>query len=364
MSDSPTDDEGLGTSGESLETQTAGTSIGDQVSGVNTPASPSGDSIKDDNKPKDIADAVRAALNPKEEHSSGSGDDRGTTGEPANPDARAEGEGEELGEPTAEELASYKPKTKRRIEQFKSQITKLSTDITSLTTERDSLRPRADRFDTVQKFVKEANLSTDDVNTGFTIMKLLRNDPQKAMTALTPIYEQLRILVGDILPQDLSMQVKEGKITEAVAKELSRLRSAQGLTVAQTRELEDRNRNSQQAELAQQIEVLKVDVGKAVTEWETRWKVNDPDYSLKHGHVMDALDLEVRKRKDAGTLPNDVRSAVDMAEQVKKDVEKKLLRLLPKRNPTVTHNGPGVNNGTKPVPKTLHEAVAQAVGFN
>lgn len=354
---SPTDEDEL--SKTNAEALAGAPSTGDEsgsTTGSNDSAGSPAVEIQDDNKPKNIADAVRAALDSGKEQSSGSGEGEEKPSA-ADPKVKKPEEEEELGELTPEELASYKGKTQRRFKQFQEREVALKSEI-------DKQKPEVDNWRRVQGFVQKANLTAEDVNTGMNIMSLMKNDPAKAHEALQPIFANLEALVGVRVPPDLQQQVTEGKITAQHAQELSKLRATTGLTTAQQEQKRLDDEAAAKNQQTQVVETLKNDVGTAITNWETRWKASDPDYSLKHARVSEAIELELHRRISAKTLPTSVEEAVKMAEDVKKKVEKDLLKFVPKRQATgAVPTGPGSTNGSKPVAKTLHDAVAQAIGF-
>lgn len=357
---SPTDEDELNTGTNAVDETKAGTegSESGDSQGSNDAKSPAAET-QDDKKPANIADAVRAALDSGKEQSSGSGEGEEKPGTKPDPKAAKAGEGEEeeLGELTEEELASLKGKTRRRLEQFAKRTKEVEGELAKL-------KPEADNFRKVQEFVNKARLTPEDVNTGMNIMALMKNDPVTAYEKLTPIYESLKALVGGVLPNDLQVQVTEGKITQAAAQELARLRASTGLT-AQQREQQAKDAEADgQRQQNDASEKLKDDVGNAITEWENRWKASDPDYSLKHARVSEAIELELHRRITAGTLPTNVKDAVKMANEIKAKVEKELLKFVPRKQATgAVPQVPGSTNNSKPVAKNIHDAVAQAVGF-
>lgn len=359
MLESSTDDEALPGVAASGETQSGDTGSGSSSS---TQADTSADSApagtQDDNKPSNIADAVRAALSKGKEQSSGSGESEEDILDPAAPiDAKAkEGEDEDLGDLTDEELNSYKGKTQRRFKQ-------LDGKNKALLVELEQTKPLIELGSSIKRMADKANLTKEDINTGFNIMDLMRNNPKEAYTALKPIYEALCGIVGVILPPDLQQQVAEGKITEPAAKELSMLRNSTGLSAAQQKEQKDREARVAQEAVTQQFETLKVDVGKAATEWENRWKASDPDYAHKQSRVLEGVELEIYKRAQAGTLPTTVKDAIAMCNTVKAKVESEMKKLLPKKTTPINHiTGNGAMNGSKPVPTSSKDAIMQSLG--
>lgn len=359
MPDSSTDNEAI-RGGASEDENLAGNSTG-ELQADNSADSANADSSKDDNKPKSLMDAVRAALDKGEEQSSGSGESEGDKpGDAADPDkAKAkEGEEEELGELTDEELKTYKPKTQRRFKQLDEQNKALTAKVAEV-------EPLADRFLQIEKFTKDANLTREDVNTGFNIMRLMKNDPVEAYKALTPIYSVLRELVGDVLPADLQERIAKKEITPDAAQELSRLRAKEGLTTTQRQVQQEQYTQRQREADTQRIETVKTDVNKVITDWETRQKSTDPDYALKQGRIMERVELEILKGFQSGkSVISSAQDAVNLANRVKKEVDAEMKKFTPRRNPMNPVTGSGATNGSKPVAKSVHDAVAQAVGYN
>ena len=367
MPESSTGGEAIkGGSAEDLKNLSASASqSSDESQGAPSAESPTAET-QDDNKPKDIADAVRAALTEGKEQPSGSGEgEEDETPDPAKPADGAkpkEGEEEDLGELTEDELKSYKPKTRRRFEKLDRENKDLQAQLANVT-------PEVEGFRKIQEFSKKANLNREDVNTGFEIMRLMKNDPVRAHAVLTPIFRQLEAMVGVVLPPDLQAQVTEGKITPQTAQELSRLRATQHTSTAIQRDNQERTQREQQEQSVQNAQKLQVDVAKAITNWDSSWKASDPDYSLKKSRVDEAIELELTravvlaKEGKPNKLPKTVEEAVALANDVKKRVEKEMRQFIPKRTNTITHvSGNGVNNGSKPQPKSVHDAVSMAIG--
>lgn len=369
MPDSPTGNEalhgGVAEDDKDLPGAAVENNVEGNTEGATTVESPATEP-KDDNKPKDIVDAVRAALSDGKEQSSGSGEGEGEESDPskkpAEGDKPKEGEEDDLGELTEEELKSYKPRTRRRFEKLDRENKTLSSKVTEL-------EPQAQGFRAIQEFSRTANLNREDINTGFEVMRLMRNDPVRAYEVLTPIYQQLQALVGEVLPKDLHDQVVAGQITQAAAKELSRLRAERGVNTNVQREQQQREEQQRTEEGAQQVRQLQHGVAGAITKWEADWKASDPDYSLKQSRVNEAIELELTRnvilanQGKPNKLPRTVEEAVKLANDVKKRVEKEMRAFVPKKNTAITHvHGNGVTNGSTPAPRNLREAIGLAVG--
>lgn len=373
MSDSSTDDEalhgGAGGIDNSDHSSSAGQASDESSSqGAQSAGSPAAEPTKDDNKPATIADAVRAALEGGKEQSSGSGDGEGKAGSESDPEGESqEGDDDDLGELTEEELNSYKDKTRRR-------FIKLNSENKSLKERLETAEPEAEVYRQINKFVTDANLSKEDVNTGFNIMKLCRStrreDHIKAYEAMMPMVNTLAQIIGVALPKDLQDQVAAGQLTPERANEISQLRATARASDAERKANEDRMARDKQAEEERQIAALTDDVSKAVSTWESTWKAKDPDYPLKQRRVMEAIELELTKEVMLATqgkpnrVPKSAAEAVKMAEDVKKRVDKEMQRLIPKKQPVTHIPGTGNTNNSKPAPTSSREAIFQALGVS
>jgi len=309
---------------------------------------------KDDKQPKDMVSAVRAALEKGKEPSSSSSDSEDGA-EPKKAESepeKKEGEEEDLGELTEDELNSYKPKTQRRMRQLLSKNEELTEQVAQS-------GPIVEQFQGIKSFCEKANLSSKDVNTGFELMNLMRNDPQQAFKQLTPIYDTLRQMVGEVLPDDLQQQVSEGRITEDHAKELSRLRSSQTLTAQQSQQQEA---NTAEDDRRKSVETLRTNCATAVSKWEAEWKASDPDYRVKQARVMSEIKLALYEAKSTGNLPTTQEEAVKLANTAKKTVEEELKRIMPPKASVTPITKVRSATDSTSAPKNMLEAVKQAVG--
>ena len=327
---------------------------------ANDAADSSAAGVKDEN-PKSMFDAVKAIMD-KDAQSSGAetqesessdaddtsaeGGAAGVTGDKAQPKDDADAE---LGEVTDEELRGYKPKTRRRVEQL-------------LASQR-TLQEKVDRYEPVvashQKlttFIRDAGLTSEDVNAGFEIMRLMKTDPAKAWTTLQPIMGQLARITGNVLPNDLRQQVAEGRLDEAAATEMARLRANTTLSQqAADRDAEKRRRDTADREHQDTVTAIAT----AVSEWETKWSGSDPDYSLKRQRVQEKIELAFSR---PGSRPKTPKEAVDLAERCRKEADTEIRRLRPAKaavDDNTSASG-GAAAQSKPQPKTLLEAVTLA----
>ena len=349
MSDSSTDEEKVAHGAE------AEGSSSPEGKGENAADSPAAELNEDDNSTGSL-DAIKGALGIGKEQSSGSGDDEGDSEASADSSKAAEKtpkaeEEEELGELTDEELNSYKPRTKRRIEGLLTQKKALEAELAEA-------MPAAERMRGLDQFVRDNGIAPDDVNSTFEILRLIHTDPLRAYEALTPVYRALAQMAGDVLPEDLKQQVDQGQTTEANARELARLRNATSFSESKTKAAREREAEESRTRETQQFAN---DAGKAVSDWETRWQANDPDYRHKVARVKDKIELEILRRQHQGNLPKNAREAVELAEKCKSEVDAEVKKLLPKKPAVKSLTGAGAANGSMPVASSSLEAMRQAI---
>lgn len=372
MSDSP-NDEMLSTAAEdnikaenNVASDTTTASDGQDSGTLNTANSSTAEEAK---KPS-MLDAVRAALQPKEEQTSSSSDSKDAKDSSAKGDKPDEQD--DMGEMTNEEYQSYHSKTRKRIDRFVRKEKALKEEV-------ETLRPAAERLARIESFVAEHKLSKDDMNvmfdaaasvkasglsnedfkSGVEIMKAMRNDPQRAYELLAPVFQDLQKLIGEELSPDLRQQVQEGKITEEAAKEISRGRAARLIQTTQAQQQEETSKvQAQQKER----ETLGLNIGTAITNWEKSWKGSDPDYRTKAALWNDKMDVWIA-RLEVGKepMPQTAEEVIKMAEKCKKEVEDSFRKLRPPK-PAIQPGPSGASSstGSKAAPKTMLDVVRTA----
>lgn len=209
--------------------------------------------------------------------------------------------------------------------------------------ERDEFKASHDQFVQLQGFMQNANLDSEEVNNGFQIMALMKNDPQAALNALLPYVTNLQTVLGKNLPDDLKAKVEDGFIDEATATELAQSRSRETIQKGQA----EAAATQAQANLGREI------VG-AVSAWETEWQKVDADYAAKQPRVQEKIELEIRRNG----MPANKTAAVALAKRCKDSVEAELIPFRQKLKPIVP-----VTGGTAPKsaiePKSILDIVNQ-----
>lgn len=309
-------------------------------------------------KPKDMTDAVQAALEGRsaeqspsskkepseEDDSAGTKDEKDEAAEGADP-------GDDLSEADLQRLNA---KTKKRINKLLGQVKTQGADL-------ERLRPAAESFERMRSFVDNAGLDAEDVNTGFEIMRLMKNDPEAAWEKVLPIVQKLAEMVGaGKLPEDLANQVQRGEITPEVARETARLRASRNLTRHRDTRQQERAQTAEQTAAQQQNAQKVFDV---ISSWENQWKSTDPDYAKKSEMVQERLQLalDAMKRKGEPITPDVVKTTLDT---ILKAVNDRIKAFSAPPRPQPTRNTPSSNNGRQPVapaPKNFGDAIGAAL---
>ncbi len=308
---------------------------------------------QDENKPKDVESAVRAALSKSGEQSSSSGD----TGQEAKVADKAKveddkSETEAEGDLTDAEMALLKPKTRRAFDRMRGQVSELSQQV-------ETYRPAAEKMQGIQKFMDSSNLTNEDMNVLFNIGAMWRNNPAEAYKVITPMYEALAHLVGEVLPDDLQQQVQSGRISLQYAQELSRMRAREGFNTQRTQEDRERQQREQEARAIQQEAGA---AGDAISKLEQQWQASDPDYRVKSARIQERIELELLKGAQNGKLPRNAQEAVAIAQRVKAEVDAEFKRILPKKQAVQSVTGVSTSTGSKPAPRSTLEAISRVIG--
>ena len=206
------------------------------------------------------------------------------------------------------------------------------------------------QYQQITNYLAENNINSEEASTGLQIMALMKNDPQRALEALTPYMETLRQLTGDTMPDDIRTRVDDGYMDEDAGKELARAR-AEANRLRQTNE---RVQEQQvQAQSAQHLEGL----AQTVTAWEMKARQQDPDFDLKQDEIDDRVRVLVAERG----RPDTAEAAIAMANEAYKTVNDRFKQRTVTRRPMRTASGGKLGGTPTPEPNSLLEAVQNAM---
>lgn len=296
-------------------------------------------------------DAVEAALTGKEDSpTSGVGEEQPKS-DAKSSEAKAEGD---KGEPelTEDEIKSYPPNSQRRIRQLVAQRDDVKTQV-------ERLQPRAENWDRVATYMRDNSIQPGEFDNALAITSLINaGDYTKALQVLTPIYRELAARAGEILPNDLSEQVRLGRISEQHARELNRNRAR--AEAAEQRETRTRERNAY-AQEAGRLQNIVHTAAKAVDDWAKTKASSDPDWSAKQQDVAEFVELELNRLGPQG-YPQTQEAAIQIAEAALRKVDDRIKRFRPKPETKRAPNGQFASPTAQKKPTSYMEAIDQALG--
>lgn len=258
---------------------------------------------------------------------------------------------------TPEERANLKKATAERFDKLKGLYHKEKEQVSALTSQLEQVSVDAGHYQQFAGFLEQNRITGDEANELFEIGALMKNDPVKALQLIQPHYQQLLEVTGNIIPQDLQQQVKEGYITREHALELSRSR-ATGQTSKAISQQQQAHNQQVQARQQQQEQINAVQTG--ITEWERSWSSSDPDYAAKKDRVLERVELMLARASKTGNLPKTVDEAIKLADEAKNYVEKDLRSFMPKRKINTVDGGGSVPNAM-PQPKDTRDVIRRTL---
>lgn len=254
-------------------------------------------------------------------------------------------------EVTTEELSRYHSRTRRRIQQLLDKNKATSTEL-------GQLKPLAEQAQRINAFVRQSGLSAEEVDSGFTIMRLLKSDPIEARKQLLPIMQALDKVCGVELPPELKQKVDQGYVDEDTARRTAQAEARANLAAnANERAAREAQQQREQAEHRQ----FGVSVQSAIKTFEDNWKKSDPDHAVKAPRVQEKVELSLSRMAARGEALRSPAEAVKLVEDAKKAVEAELKPFLRKREQIDPLPGGGVTANSNPKPKSMAEAIAQGL---
>jgi hypothetical protein len=320
-----------------------------EIQDVNSsPTASSGDD-KGASAPKSILEAVQAGI----KNDKAAGESPTSNPETNVPDrAAADAEAPLSDRPDSAEMNSLHSRTRRRVKQLLGKWDEAKA-------ESDSLKPLAEQFRKIDSFVQSSGLNWDEVNSGFNIMRLMKNDPFAAREALVPMMIALNKACGVDLPPELQQKVDQGFVDEDTARRTAQAEARARLaSQAHTRTVE-------QVQERQQAEAHQRHVGTvttAVKDFQKQWQGTDPDYAAKAPLVMEKVELTLSRLARQGQTISDPAQAVKIVEDAKKAVEATFKPFMRKEAIDPLPSGTvSVTAGAKP--KSMVEAITQGLAL-
>ena len=268
----------------------------------------------------------------------------------ADPAKTAEKPGEPEGLPD-DEAKTLHPKTKER-------FGKLTSELKTTKAELEKLKPQAAEYDKIDTFIRNANLTPQEVGGSLQIAALLRSDPQAARERLRPVMAELDRMLGETLPPALQARVDQGMLTLEDAKALNRASATADLQTrraeaAEQRRQQDAESRNQQTQIDSTLD--------AVSSWEKQKAKGDPDWHQKQPEIAEQVELAIeRKTRELGKpywpTPEE---AIKLSEDALSKIGDRYKRFTPKPraiDPPVTA---GASPRSTPAPKNTLDIVKQ-----
>lgn len=219
-----------------------------------------------------------------------------------------------------------------------------------LIAQRNEFRAGHEQFQKIQGYLIENGLTGQEAAEGFEVMALLKRDPAAAWAKLKPIVQNLLVVTGNVLPEDLKSRVQRGEITRDAAMEMSQLRAGRQ-TLTQQQEFERQRQAQLEAHQAQQA--VKAEVGS----WELAMRSRDPDFDAKYD-VIEGQVLRLQRAEGMPRTPTEAKAQLDRAYQA----ANQLFASQQPRRPSVKPVTGGRVAGTpRAEPSSMEEVVRRAL---
>lgn len=233
-------------------------------------------------------------------------------------------------------------KIKGERDQFKQKSTEFEAKLAEVA-------PKAEQLDRIGTFMRENELTAEEVQKGFEIMALMKHNPQAALERLMPHLEVLELASGRKLPKDLQERVDAGEVTPDIAHEAARAR----MEAAAARSRVERTEQVIQQDRAREASMA---MKTAVDGWENSVKASDPDYSHIQSFVIDRIRVLMAQQS-----PRTPDEAVALAKRAYEDVKASMRRVLPPRTQTRPMTSDKSSTTAAAVPTNLEDVVRLAL---
>lgn len=176
-----------------------------------------------------------------------------------------------------------------------------------LINERNGFREDATRYRNVQSFLDQHAMTGEEAANVLSSVAKAKYDPVEAWQEIRPWVQKLLIAAGEVLPDDLMAQIKEGKLSEDAAFQISRER-ARGNS-ARARLSFDEQRRQRQTE-----DDLGKSLWNAANEWEGDRRAKDPNFDAKFGLIQREvafLQMQEGRPRDVAGVKDQLKRAYD-----------------------------------------------------
>jgi hypothetical protein len=269
------------------------------------------------------------------------------------PDQSEDDDKGELPDPSDEELKSYRPQIRRRMNQLLSQRQAARREV-------ESLKPAAEQYKSIRSFMSQNDLTDPEVADLFRLGADLKSGSPERLQAflekVTPFVQMAQEALGQSIPEDLQSMVDAGEMTDQVAKELARQRRTAELAQTRATRQEERSREAEQARQAADRQAA---VNTALQAWTSQKAAADPDFARK----QDAMKVIAQGLVAERGLPKTAEDAVRYAEDAYKLVGGVSAPVRQPTRPSPSTSASSSRSGVTPAPTSLEDIVKQGLNL-
>lgn len=233
----------------------------------------------------------------------------------------------------------------------------LTEQVTTFQTQVAELKPKAEQFDRIGSFMREAELTAEEVSRGFDIMATMKRDPLKALEMLAPHLEGLELVTGKRLPPDLQKKVDSEGMSQADAQEIARARVDAALAQGQVQHVQQQAEAERARAEQEASQKLGVAMRTAVVDWENSVKERDPDYPKLQSFINDRARVLAQANR-----PKSPDDAIAIVKQAYDEVKAQSRKLLPAKTATRTVTSDTSSTKAVPAPSSMLDIVKQSLG--
>jgi hypothetical protein len=252
-------------------------------------------------------------------------------------------------EPAEAEIAAMPPRARKRVLKLLAQRKEARQQV-------ETLRPDAESYHAVRRFMSDNDLTDPEVAELFQVGALLKSGNPNALgqvlDRLEPIVNQLRAQLGKAVPDDLQPMVETGEMTEDAARQMARTRAE--AAYAETRAQRATQQATQVVTQAQTAAVTQ-----AVKDWYAQTVQTDPDFGMKSQAVQRAAQAIVAERG----APRNPAEAIEYAKAAYSEVNRWFQQARPAPKATRPAPSPAAapRSGLSPAPTSLEDIVTRAL---
>ena len=233
----------------------------------------------------------------------------------------------------------------------------VQTELTSLRPlkeEVEKLKPQAQQAEQLQQFRNTNQIDDQTFADALELAALFKKNPVQARERLQAVIQNIDLVSGAILPQDLQAQVDSGAMPKQYADELARSRM----------QLQFAQQSSQQHQ-AQSAQSYEQQINGTFAMWDNAKRGTDPDFKPKVDASQpdgkwEMVNMRLMFMKQQAP-PRNQQEAVALVEKAYAETNAALARFIPKPAPRKNLSSQNSSSSGKPKFQTVREA-ALAIG--